>query len=83
MRINLRIKFLSGDEREITCSAADLVKFEDKFNVSITRIQEDMRITHLLYLAYASESRQRFTDKSFEEWVETVENVEGSAKDPK
>lgn len=84
MKIILRIKFLNGEEKDITCSAADLVKFEDKFNISISRIEQEMKITYLLFLAWASEFRRKATDKDFDTWIETVENVGASeANDPK
>ena len=83
MKINLRIQFIDGNFREITCSASDLVKFEDKFNLSISRIQDDVRITHLLFLAWASEVRTKATALDFDAWTETVESVGASELDPK
>lgn len=83
MKINLRISFLDGNTKEITCGASDLVKFEDKFNISVARIQEDVRVTHLLFLAWAAESRTKATALDFDAWTETVETVGASDKDPK
>ena len=83
MRLALRISFLDGNAKEITCSASDLVKFEEKFNISVSRIQEEVRITHLLFLAWASETRTKATAMSFDEWTETVESVGASEIDPK
>jgi hypothetical protein len=83
MKINLRILFLDGNSKEITCGASDLVKFEDKFNMSVSRIQDDVRITHLLFLAWSSESRTKSTALGFDAWTETVESVGASEIDPK
>jgi hypothetical protein len=83
MKINLRILFLDGNSKEVTCSASDLVKFEDKFNISVTRIQEEVRITHLLFLAWASENRTKATALEFDAWTDTVESVGASELDPK
>jgi hypothetical protein len=83
MKINLRILFLDGNSKEITCSASDLVKFEDKFNISVSKIQDEVRITHLLFLAWASEHRTKATGFDFEAWTETVESVGASEIDPK
>jgi hypothetical protein len=83
MKINLRILFLDGNSKEVTCSASDLVKFEDKFNISVSRIQEEVRITHLLYLAWSSEHRNKSTALDFDKWTETVESVGASEIDPK
>jgi hypothetical protein len=83
MKINLRILFLDGNAKEITCSASDLVKFEDKFNISVSKIQDEVRITHLLFLAWASEVRTKSTALDFDAWTETVESVGASELDPK
>ncbi len=83
MKINLRILFTAGNSKEITCSASDLVKFEDKFNISVSKIQDEVRITHLLFLAWASETRTKSTALDFDAWTETVESVGASEIDPK
>lgn len=83
MKINLRILFLDGNAKEITCSASDLVKFEDKFNISVSKIQDEVRITHLLFLAWASEFRTKSTALDFDAWTETVESVGASEISPK
>jgi hypothetical protein len=83
MKINLRILFLDGNTKEITCSASDLVKFEDKFNISVSKIQDEVRITHLLFLAWSSEKRNKATGLDFEAWTEIVESVGASEIDPK
>jgi hypothetical protein len=83
MKINLRVLFLDGNSKEITCSASDLVKFEDKFNISVSKIQDEVRITHLLFLAWASEKRTKSTALEFEAWTDIVESVGASEIDPK
>jgi len=83
MRIALRILFLDGNAKEIICSASDLVKFEEKFNLSVARIQEDIKISYLLFLAWASETRTKSTALEFEAWIDTVESVGASELDPK
>ena len=83
MKINLRILFADGTSRDITCTASDLVKFEDKFNISISRLEDDVKVTYRLFLAWASESRRKATAMDFDAWVETVESVGASESDPK
>lgn len=84
MRINLRISYLSGEDKEVTCSAADLVAFESKFDKSIATLETDLKMTHLLYLAWHSESRRKQTDKDFDTWIELVDSVGASeAVNPK
>lgn len=83
MKLNLRIQFLSGETKEVTAVAADLVAFEDKYNLSVTKLDEQMKFTHLLFIAWHSLKRTKQTDKEFLDWVELVETAGGSAEDPK
>lgn len=83
MRFNLLIKFADGSEKEITASTPDLVAFEDKFNISVGRLGVEQKLSHLLFLAWHSEKRNKTTSANFETWLETVESVGESASDPK
>jgi hypothetical protein len=81
MKITLQITFLDGTSHEVVVSASDMVAFEDKFNLSVAKLDE-ARISWLLFLAWHSEKRRKVTDKSYEEWIDLVETV-GAAEDPK
>ncbi len=84
MRITLRVTFLNGESKEVVCSASDLVKFENHFNISVSKIEEDMKISYLLFLVHASEVRTKATTLDFDAWLESVESVGASEKnDPK
>lgn len=82
MKIQLEIEYSSGEKVEAVCSAPDIVKFEDKFNIAITKAAQEMKLTHLLFLAHASLSRTKQTDLTFEKWTEIVEGV-GATETPK
>jgi hypothetical protein len=84
MKIILQIEFSDkpGEPKEITCLASDMVKFESKFDLSIANLGSDIKITHLLFLAWASETRTKSTTKSFDEWVDEVQTIT-AADDPK
>jgi hypothetical protein len=81
MKITLQITFLDGTVHDVLVSAADMVAFEDKFNLSIAKLDE-ARISWLLFLAWHSEKRRKVTDKNYEEWIDLVETV-GASEDPK
>jgi hypothetical protein len=83
MKINLQLTFEDGQAKDITCNAADMVAFEEKFNVSIAELANSPRMSHMLYLAWHSESRTKSTTESFEKWLETVDGVGGGDADPK
>lgn len=83
MKFNLRINFTDGTEKEITASTPDLVAFEDKFNLSVANIATQQKLGHLLFLGWHSEHRTGATKLDYDKWLETVETIGGSDKDPK
>jgi hypothetical protein len=83
MRINLRVDYTNSESKEITCSARDLVAFEEKFNRSVAKLETEFRLTDLLFLAWHSESRRKETKKNFDEWLDDVETVGVGEADPK
>lgn len=81
MNFNLLVTFLDGSSREVSGIAADLVAFEGHFDVSVSRLNNEVKITHLLWLAWHSLKRTGDTKDTFEKWVESVSSVEaGSPK---
>lgn len=83
MRINLRLDYANGENKEITCNAADLVKFEMKFDLSVASLEKNLKFTHLCFLAWCAETRTKNTDKDFDAWMDTVSMVGASETDPK
>lgn len=81
MNFNLTVTFLDGATHEVSGIAADLVAFEAEFDISVTRLNADMKITHLLWLAWHVLKRTGETKDAFAKWVESVETVDaGSPK---
>jgi len=79
--INLHIAYLDGRERDVSTTASDLIAFESHFDLSIARLEKEIRLTHLFYLAWHAEKRTKDTELEFDAWVETVSVVsEGSQK---
>lgn len=83
MRIYLEVDYSSGEKAQVTASAVDLMKFEEKFELSIVRLDKEVKLTHLLFLAWTSLDRQKQTKLGFEAWAETVESIGLSDSDPK
>jgi S-adenosylmethionine synthetase len=79
--INLKIQFTDGTEKQVSAIAADLIAFETRFDLSVARLESEIRLTHLFFLAYAASKRTGETDLQFEAWTETVTMVaEADAK---
>lgn len=83
MKIILRVELNDGSSEEVVCGAPDFVAFEDKYQRSIVRFEQEMKITDLFFLAWHSLQRRKKTDKSFEDWLNEVEAIEPSETDPK
>jgi hypothetical protein len=79
MNFNLLVIFLDGSSQEVSGIAADLVAFEAQFDISVSALGQDVKITYLLWLAWHVEKRLGNTKETFEKWVETVSTVEAAA----
>jgi hypothetical protein len=73
--INLRIEFIDGSSAEVTAIAADLIAFESRFDLSVARLEKEIRLTHLFFLAYNVQKRTGVTEEEFEKWAESVSMV--------
>jgi len=73
--INLRIQFLDGSEKQVVAVAADLVAFEQHFDVSITRLSQDVRLSYLFFICHHVLVRTGETSEPFEKWMESVVGV--------
>lgn len=82
MKINLQITYSDNITKELTATAADLVAFESKFDLSIAKLEREVKLTHLLYIAWCVEKRTKGTTLEFDAWVESVESI-GLTEAPK
>ena len=84
MRLNLQVAYSAKPDelKEVICNPSDMVKLETKFDMSIASLENNIKITHLLFLAWASETRTKATAKTFDEWIDGVLSVSAS-DDPK
>lgn len=79
--LNLQVAYLDGTEASADVIAIDMIAFESKFDLSMARLDKDMKLTHLFWLAWQSLYRQKQTALDFEEWAATVAGVgEGDSK---
>ena len=83
MKINLRVEYSNGNFEEVQCAAKDLVAFEEKYQRSVAKMQDEMKLTDLLFIAWHSLNRNKKTDKDFDSWLDDVESIEASDDDPK
>lgn len=80
--INLRVFYLDGREEDVTAIAADLVAFESKFDLSVARLEQEIRLSHLFFIAWHVLKRQGLKE-DFEKWLETVSIVTEASEQKK
>jgi len=73
MKMNLRVTNGDGSTVDANVSAVDLVAFEAKFDKSVSRFQEEFRVTDIYWLAWHTLQRKDKNIGSFEEWLEHKE----------
>ena len=77
MKLNLQLQFTDkpNEYKQVVCNPSDMIKLETRFDISIASLESNIKVTHLLFLAWASETRTKATTDSFEEWVDTIESI--------
>jgi hypothetical protein len=73
--INLRVTFIDGTDKTVVAVAADLIAFESKFDLSIVKLESEIRLTHMFFLAWHVLKRTSQTEEDFEKWAESVSAV--------
>jgi len=80
--IALSVSFLDGSTVKVDAVAADLIAFESKFDISIVKLQSEIRLTPLFFLAWQALKRRGETSEEFEKWCESV-SIVGEATEKK
>ena len=81
MRMQLEVEFNDETKKDIKVIMADMVKFESEYSISIAKLGQEMKVTHLLWLAWVALKREKQVTAEFDAWVETVASI--GAVDPK
>lgn len=83
MKITMKVTYADGSAVETAATTADLVAFEREFNRSVARLESELRLTDVCWLAWRSMTRQAKTAADFDTWLDTVDGVElTNAEDP-
>jgi hypothetical protein len=79
--MQLEVEFLDGTQKDVKIIMADMVKFESEYSISVAKLGQEGKVTHLLWLAWSALTREKQTTQGFDAWVETVASI--GAVDPK
>jgi len=75
MKFALLVHGTDGKPRKSIAEFADFVKFEEVHNISMAKIEDDLKVRDLAWLAWHSEKRRQQTALTFDQWIETVESI--------
>lgn len=77
MKIGMSVVFDDGTRKNVEAVFADFVAFERTWNRSVTKFEQELRLTDLAWLAWHSEKRRKQTDLTFDpDWTSIVESID-------
>jgi hypothetical protein len=77
MKIEMRVLYTDGTTKDVDAVFADFVAFERTWNRSVTKLEQELRLTDLAWLAWHSEKRNKHTQQPFDpDWIGFVETIE-------
>jgi len=81
---NMIVVMNDGTKLEVNIKPGDIVKFERKFDIPVSRLQEEQRYEWLLYLAWLGENVNGVTD-DYDTWIDQVDDLDisGASDNPK
>lgn len=70
----MKVDFVDGTSKDIEARFADFVSFERTWNRSVTKFEDELRLTDLAWIAWHAEIRMKSTTKQFDpDWLNDVE----------
>jgi hypothetical protein len=82
MKIAMTVVFNDGTEKDVEAVFADFVAFERVWSRSVTRFEQELRLTDLAWLAWHSQKRRKETAQQFDpDWIGLVEEIKIAESD--
>jgi hypothetical protein len=76
MKIRLTVEWNDGTKKDVDAVFADFVAFERTWNRSVTKFEQELRLTDLAWLAWHSEKRNKQHTMQFDpDWIGTVATI--------
>ncbi len=81
---NMVITLSDGTQLEVVIKPADIVEFERKFDVPVSKLATEQRYEWLLFLGWLGAKRNGVTE-TYDKWIQTVEDLDltGKTESPK
>ena len=81
MKLGLTVHGTDGKQRLAVVAFPDFVKYEEAHNVSMARVEAEMKVRDLAWLACHCEKRNKVTALDFDSWLDTVEQISAEGED--
>jgi hypothetical protein len=75
MKLGLTVHGTDGKKRLAVVAFADFVKYEEIHDKSMAKVEAEMKVRDLAWLAWHSERRNKVTALEFDAWLDTVEEI--------
>ena len=81
---NMIVVMNNSTKLEVNIKPGDIVKLERKFDIPVSKLQEEQRYEWLLYLAWLGAKRNGVTD-DYDTWIDQVDDLDisGASDNPK
>lgn len=76
MKLALTVKPIDGEPYDVIARFGDFVAFERTWNRSVAKLESEMRLTDIAWLAWQVSKRVGRTTAAFDpEWIQNVDEV--------
>ncbi len=76
MKLSLTVKPLEGESYDVIARFGDFVAFERTWNRSVAKLESEMRLTDIAWLAWQVSKRIGRTNAAFDpDWIQSVDEV--------
>jgi len=83
MKLGLTVHGTDGKKRLAVVAFADFVKYEEIHDKSMAKVEAEMKVRDLAWLAWHSERRNKVTALEFDAWLDTVDEISAASGEDK
>ena len=83
MKLGLTVHGTDGKKRLAVVAFADFVKYEEVHDKSMAKVEAEMKVRDLAWLAWHCEKRNKVTALDFDAWLDTVEQISAMTEEDK
>ena len=81
MKLPMTVVYDGGTRKLVVAQFADFIAFENAHNKSVAKMDTELRLSDLAWIAWHTEKRNKQTALGFDEWNLTVSELELGGED--